>query len=90
MACYGELTAAEAPFVFVSDTLTFVIADALPWVTLKGTVSLNWPPVALDALLLNHVVNAGPSWTVICACVRVLPLDTVKVKLPLDISRVLE
>lgn len=90
MACYGELTATDAPFVFVSDTLTFVIADALPWVTLKGTVSLNWPPVALDALLLNHAVKADPSGTVICACDSVLPLATVKLKVPLDISRVLE
>jgi hypothetical protein len=76
--------------VFVSVTVTFVTAVALPCVTLKGTVSWNWPPVALDALLLNQAVNADSSGTVICACDSVLPLDTVKVKFPLEIPRVLE
>jgi hypothetical protein len=46
----------------VSVTDTFVTAVALP-VTLKGTVSLNWPPVAFDAELLNHVVYAEVSGT---------------------------
>jgi len=54
-AYYCELTAAEVPCPLVSVTLTFVMADALPWVTLKGTVSLNWPPVAFDVVLPNHV-----------------------------------
>lgn len=55
IAYYGEVTAAEAPCALVSVTLTFVMAAALPWVTLKGTVSLNWPPVAFDVVLVNHV-----------------------------------
>jgi len=38
----------------VSVTATFVTALAFP-VTLKGTVSLNWPPVAFDAALLYQV-----------------------------------
>jgi len=52
---YCELTAAEVPCPLVSVTLTFVTAEAAPCVTLKGTFSLNWPPVAFDAVLLNHV-----------------------------------
>ncbi len=57
---------------------------ALPCVTLKGTVSLNWPPVAFDAALLNHAAKADVSGTGIVAWDSVLPLDTVNVKLPLD------
>jgi len=71
----------------VSVTLTFVTDVAAPWDTLNGTVSWNTPPVGPDAALLNHVVKADVSGTVMAAIA--LP-ETVKVKLPLDTSRVLE
>ena len=70
-------------------TDTFVTAVALP-VMLKGTVSRNWPPVAFEAELLNHVVKAEVSGTVTWTNAAGVLLDTVKVKLPLDTSRVLE
>jgi len=86
---YGELAAADAPFELVSVTDTLVTAVALP-VTLKGTVSLNWPPVAFEAELLNQVVYAEVSETTSVDTDNVLPLETENVKLPLDTSRVLE
>lgn len=75
--------------MFVRVTVTLVTAIALP-VTVNGTVSLNCPPVAFEAVLLNHAVYADVSATVIWDCDNVLPLDTANVKLPLDTSRVLE
>ena len=86
---YGELAGIDAPFELVSVTDTLVTAVALP-VTLKGTVSRNWPPVAFEAELLNHAVKAEVSDTTRVDTDSVLPLDTENVKLPLDTSRVLE
>ena len=49
-AHYCGLTVGEAPTVLVSFTLTEV-TDAAFAETVKGTVSLNWPPNGFEAAL---------------------------------------
>ena len=46
----------EVPVEFVSVTVTDAIVAGLPPIV-KGTVSLNWDPVANDAELAYHAVN---------------------------------
>ena len=61
-----------------------------PTDTLKGTVSMNWPPHGLAAVLEYQVENADESCTVTVLCERVLPLAGANVNCPLTTSRVVE
>jgi hypothetical protein len=85
-----EFTADDEPCEFVTVAWTAVTAAPVPWVTAKGTVSLNWPPVAFDVVFEYQVAAAAVTGTVISACEMVFPLLTVKWNKPLENSRVLE
>jgi hypothetical protein len=75
-ASYGLLTNdVETPFELVSVTVTAITSVGGPFEVVKGTVSINSLPVALDAGFEYQVANAVLSGTVTVVVASVALLE---------------